>query len=629
MTRALLLAAALASSPVSAQESPRSEGWVVLPVEDYRALRSKAYPRDPEPSPPPVDAAFTRIEYDLKVVAETASGEARVTVDVFKEGWVKVAIPDGLLVREARLDGRPVSLVEGAPGKGESAPYVLLSKPGRATLSLEVAVPVSSSAGTETISLPASTAALSRATLSLPRQGIDLRLTGGLLAEKTETAEGVRFLAHGRSGEALTFSWRRKREERRATQPLRFRGSVTELVGLSEDAAQLSASVRLEVIQGAAAAVSVAVPEGFVVNEVSGAAVGDWDQKAGSLVVKFVEPAEREAAFVVTGESRAPRDGVLPVPLLRLPAAERETGGVAVEVLGAGEIKEAQPKGLDTADPVDLGDPVAGRDSPSLVAYRFRPQDGKAPRGLTVAVSRYTPQAVLVAAVEEARYQALLSEEGKCLIRARYAVRNNAKSFLGLTLPEGAALWSASVAGRPVRPGRSSDGVLLLPLTKSRVGEEAPAFAVEIVYFEKSASWPDKGRGRVGLPAADLPANRSGLEIYHSPRFKLAAQPGAFRVQPLEPPSSAALREQVSYASQAGLLEHRPAAKAREEDKAGADLQALVDRFQKSGRVNRVAGTLPVQVAVPQVGRSLFLVSELTAEGQAPAIEFAYARVGK
>jgi len=185
------------------------------------------------------------------------------------------------------------------------------------------------------------------------------------------------------------------------------------------------------------------------------------------------------------------------------------------------------------------------------------------------------------------------------------------------------------VAGRPVRPGRSSDGVLLLPLTKSRVGEEAPAFAVEIVYFEKSASWPDKGRGRVGLPAADLPANRSGLEIYHSPRFKLAAQPGAFRVQPLEPPSSAALREQVSYASQAGLLEHRPAAKAREEDKAGADLQALVDRFQKSGRVNRVAGTLPVQVAVPQVGRSLFLVSELTAEGQAPVIEFAYARVGK
>ena len=66
------------------------------------------------------------------------------------------------------------------------------------------------------------------------------------------------------------------------------------------------------------------------------------------------------------------------VPLLRLPAAERETGGVAVEVLGAGEIKGAS-QGLDAADPADLGDPVAGRDSPSLVAYRFRPQEGQAP----------------------------------------------------------------------------------------------------------------------------------------------------------------------------------------------------------------------------------------------------------
>jgi hypothetical protein len=630
MTRALLLAAALvASAPVLAQEPTRSDGWVVLPVDEYRALRTKAYPLDPEPSPPPVDAALTRIDYDLKVVAETATGEARVSVDVFKEGWVKVAIPDGLFVREARLDGRPVSLVEGAPGKGGSAPYVLLSKLGRATLSLEVAVPVSSTAGTETVTLPASSAALSRASLSLPRQGIDLQLTGGFLAEKTEAGEGVRFLAHGRPGEPLAFSWRRKREERRVTQPLRFRGSVTEIVGLSEDAAQVNATVRLEVIQGAAASASVALPEGFVVNEVSGAAVGDWEQKGGSIVVKLLEPAEREAAFVLTGESRAPRDGVVSVPLLRLPAAERETGGVAVEVLGAGEIKEAQAKGLDAADPADLGDPVAGRDSPSLVAYRFRPQEGKAPRSLAVAVSRYTPQAVLVAAVEEARFEALLTEEGKRLVRARYAVRNNAKNFLGLTLPEGAALWSASVAGRPARPGRSSDGVLLLPLTKSRVGEEAPAFSVEVVYFEKGAAWPDKGRGRLGLPAADLPANRTGLELYHSPRYKLTAQPGAFRVQPLEPPASTAFRDYVSYADQRAPLSGQAAAKPREEDKAGADLQALVDRFQKAGRASRVSGTLPVQVAVPPVGRSLFLVSELTAEGQAPAIEFEYTRVGK
>ncbi len=46
-----------------AQEPARSDGWVVIPVADYRALRAKAYPDDPVPAPPPVDAALTRLAY--------------------------------------------------------------------------------------------------------------------------------------------------------------------------------------------------------------------------------------------------------------------------------------------------------------------------------------------------------------------------------------------------------------------------------------------------------------------------------------------------------------------------------------------------------------------------------------
>jgi len=43
------------------------------------------------------------------------------------------------------------------------------------------------------------------------------------------------------------------------------------------------------------------------------------------------------------------------VPLIRIPAAERETGGVAVEVLGAGEIKDRQANGLEEAEAAELG----------------------------------------------------------------------------------------------------------------------------------------------------------------------------------------------------------------------------------------------------------------------------------
>src|SRR5262249_46091783 len=128
-----------------------------------------------------------------------------------------------------------------------------------------------------------------------------------------------------------------------------------------------------------------------------------------------------------------PRDGAVAVPLVRVTQAERETGGLAVEVTGAGEIKDQAARSLDAADPSDLGEAVAGRDSPSLAAFRFRPQEGRSPRSLTLQVSRYTPEAVMVASVEEARYDALLTEEGKALVRARYALRNNQRSFLAIT----------------------------------------------------------------------------------------------------------------------------------------------------------------------------------------------------
>ncbi|HET9314482.1 MAG TPA: hypothetical protein VFQ51_02790, partial [Vicinamibacteria bacterium] len=428
MSSCLLLTLILILAPPDA-ERPR-EGWVVLPVQDYEALRSKAFPRERDPDPPPVEAVVTRVDYDLRVVGDSAVGEARLTVDVLKEGWVKVVVPPGgLLVREARLDGRSVPLVDSGAGK-DAAPQLLLSRPGRFVISLDVAAPVSATGGTERLSLPASGAALSRASLAIPRQGVDLALGGGFLSEKAETASATRFVAHGRAGDPLTFSWRRKAEEPKLMQPLRLRGGVTELVGLGEDGAQLSADVNLEVVQGQASGASLALPEGLVINEVSGALVADWESKPGTLKVAFLEPVTTKTVLRVVGEARPPREGLVGVPLLRLLDAERETGGVAVEVLGSGEITDQQAKGLDPADAAELGGPVAGRDSPSLAAFRFRPQDGKGARSLAVTVARYTPEAVLVANVEEARYDALVSEDGKALVRARYAVRNNQRSFL-------------------------------------------------------------------------------------------------------------------------------------------------------------------------------------------------------
>src|SRR5882724_5238277 len=100
-----------------AQTAVHSPGWVVLPVDEYRTLHARAYPTEREPEPPPVEATLTRVDYDLRINGDLASGRASLTVDVLKDGWVRVPIPAGLLVREARLDGKLVSLVPIVGGK--------------------------------------------------------------------------------------------------------------------------------------------------------------------------------------------------------------------------------------------------------------------------------------------------------------------------------------------------------------------------------------------------------------------------------------------------------------------------------------------------------------------------------
>src|SRR6185436_14297270 len=97
------------------------------------------------------------------------------------------AIPRGLMVKEARLDGRPVSLVSQPSEKGPGTSYLLLSHTGRSLLTLTIVFPVSSVAGTEILQLPVSTSVVSRASVALPgkfEHGVDVRITGGLLIEK-------------------------------------------------------------------------------------------------------------------------------------------------------------------------------------------------------------------------------------------------------------------------------------------------------------------------------------------------------------------------------------------------------------------------------------------------------------
>jgi hypothetical protein len=569
-----------------------------------------------------------------------------VTIDVLKEGWVSVPLPRGLFISDARLGDSPLPIVHPQPG----APQVILSRKGRAVVTLDLVVPVSSRAGTEQVVLPAASG-LVRASVTLARPDVDVSVSGGVIVDRSATDSTSRIVAHASAGQALALAWQRKRDAQRAALPLVLRGSLQHAIGLGDEVAHVTVLVTATVVQGSASSLALDVPAGLTVNQVQGAELADWDAESRVLRITLIDPVEQETSLLVSGEFRPPASGPVAVPLVRLSGAERESGSVAVEIVGAGEVASHTARGLDEADPSELGDLMAGRVTPATVAFRYRPQPSSADRSLELHVSRYTPDTVLLATVDEARYRVLLAEDGKALVEARLAVRNNQRSFLGIRLPAGAELWSAAIDERPVRPGKGAQDMLLLPLEKKRAGEDAHAFVVRLLYVEPGAPWTASGERPLPLPAIDVPVQRTGLSLHHSPRFRLALAPGPFRVQDFESPLSQALAGLEGGGSiagagpvpaKAGEVQEATAsgvrvetgrltneARLRDERAAASEVRALVDRYQRESRSARAAGVFPIVMTFPELGPRLFLATELTPEGIAPQALLTFKRTVK
>jgi hypothetical protein len=196
--------------------------------------------------------------------------------------------------------------------------------------------------------------------------------------------------------------------------------------------------------------------------------------------------------------------------------------------------------------------------------------------------------------------------------------------LLSVALPDKATLWHASVAHRPVRPGRSPSGALLVPLEKGRASDDSSLFAVELAYITATAPWADRGTTETVLPALDIPISRTGVEVHYSPRFHVKPSAGPFRAESYTEPLSMALRDERDFASESALTLQ---VAEQSGDKDGGDaMNALVQEFKQRAGGRVLAGVFPVDVPFPTFGDVLYLVTELTPEAHMPLLQLEYHR---
>jgi len=96
-----------------------------------------------------------------------------------------------------------------------------------------------------------------------------------------------------------------------------------------------------------------------------------------------------------------------------------------------------------------------------------------------------------------------------------------------------------------------------------------------------------------------------------------------FQSKPYEAPSSAVLGAGAGGVSAAESPAPPPSSPA-ELGANGRSVSGFFDKFFKESYYGKRTGMIPVKLSFPAFGPSLFLVSELTSEGQTPTLALSY-----
>ncbi len=301
----------------------------------------------------------------------------------------------------------------------------------------------------------------------------------------------------------------------------RFDAVVDTLFSIADGVMKASASVKISIKSGKIMDLDMSLPKDINLINVSAPSMRDYklsgqEGSGQSLHLMFTQEMEGtlrvEIAYerVLGGE----HEKVL-VPVIHVDGADTEQGRLAVEALTAVEVKTAddcqaiKDKRVLFLDVQELPRQLTLRTTnPILLAYKY--VHATPPFELVLQVKHHEEMKVQVASIDRAVYQTLYTKDGLALTKVNYEVRNRRKQFLKVRLPEGSKIWSARLAGQPVKPASGEgQGEVLVPLLKS-----ANPFQVEIVYKSDIGAVGFAGWLSGTLPVSDIVETRSLWEIF-------------------------------------------------------------------------------------------------------------------
>ncbi len=292
------------------------------------------------------------------------------------------------------------------------------------------------------------------------------------------------------------------------------RAEIVDTFTVSETLVSGRALVRYDIGNAPVKELHVNVPAEFRNVEIAGANIRTREQNGTAWRVELQSPVRGNYLLTVTWDQpRSAKTNALALAGVTTKNVERETGFLAISAKAPLQVSETRAADLQRVDTGDFPDWAGGPGGNTALAYRYvRPG-----YTLTLDVRRFDDAAVLEALVDSAQFTSVVADDGQMMTEMSLSVRNNGRQFLEVELPPAAKVWSAFVAGQPVRPSQR-DGKLLLPIESS--GADDGAMAVELTYVGTNI-FP-KLRGDVGFvsPKFDVPLKNARWEVYLPPDYR-------------------------------------------------------------------------------------------------------------
>ncbi len=197
------------------------------------------------------------------------------------------------------------------------------------------------------------------------------------------------------------------------------------------------------------------------------------------------------------------------MPSLGILGVERQTGYIAIGPRANVEIELAKIENASQVDVKELPpDKMSGIDIPIFYAFKYV----RYPYAISLNIKKHEDVSVLVAVVESANITTVLGKDGQIIVNALYQIKNRSKQYLDIVLPENAAIWSTFVDGKAVKPAKTEEGRILLPLVKHE--EKNRSFPVEIIYETKQPKLFIFGAINLSAPQFDIPLTNVTWNVY-------------------------------------------------------------------------------------------------------------------